>query len=372
MKENLDKKKVLLGLSGGVDSTTAALLLKEKGYRVTGYYFDVLGNNKRGEEEARAVAEQLGIPLIAEDVSKEFSDVVIENFCHEYLKGRTPNPCVICNPNIKFKKLIETANRIGAYYIATGHYCRIEKDADSGKYYVKRGANEKKDQSYMLYRLGQDVLSRLIFPLGEFDDKARIREIAAGNKMDNADKKDSQEICFVDPSESYVDFIKKAGIQYAQGEVSGHFVDKDGNVLGEHKGILNYTVGQRKGLGIALGKPAFVVRLDCEKNQVVIGDNEDLFTNRVVCKDYFFCDDDKAGAGEHIQKERQLRGIRHPYDGAKVTAKIRYAAQPATAVLKIEKDRITAIFDEPQRAPAPGQSIVFYIGDRVIGGGFIQ
>ena len=166
----LNRNKVLLGLSGGVDSATAALLLKEKGFSVTGYYFDVAGNNIKGRDEAAAVAEQLGIDFIYEDVSKDFGEIVIGNFIDEYLHGRTPNPCVMCNPNVKFKHLIHHADEIGAYYIATGHYCRIFHDENDGKFYIQRAASEKKDQSYMLYRLRQDVLSRLIFPLGEFSE----------------------------------------------------------------------------------------------------------------------------------------------------------------------------------------------------------
>ena len=345
-----NKNKVLLGLSGGVDSTAAALLLKEKGFEVTGYYFDISGNNKEGRTEAANIASQLGIELICEDVSEEFETIVVSNFCSEYAAGRTPNPCIICNPYIKFKKLMEKADEIGAYYIATGHYCNIGFAKEEGKYYIERAANESKDQSYMLYRLGQDVLSRLIFPLGEFEDKARIRELAKGKNLSNAEKKDSQEICFVDPSVSYAEFIESKGFRFSPGS----FVDKEGRVLGEHKGIVNYTVGQRKGLGIALGRPAFISKIDHEKNQVVIGDNEDLFTIKVLCKDYIF-------PGENREK----------YHKSEVLAKVRYQARPAEATLNIEEDTITAVFKEPQRAPAPGQSIVFYDGNRVIGGGFI-
>ena len=231
----LDKNKILLGLSGGVDSTAAALLLKEKGFGVTGYYFDVLGNNEQGRNEAQAVADQLGIELICEDVSAEFSEKVIGNFCSEYLCGRTPNPCVVCNPWIKFRKLVETADRLGIYYIATGHYCRIAHDEETGAYYVRRAANEAKDQSYMLYRLGQDVLSRVIFPLGEFCDKEEIRDIAREKSLKNAEKKDSQEICFIDPTDNYIEYITRLGFDTDPGK----FVDKDGKVLGEHKGIRN-------------------------------------------------------------------------------------------------------------------------------------
>ncbi len=349
--ETLKNNKVLLGLSGGVDSTTAALLLKEKGYEVTGYYFDVLGNNKEGLREAEETAKQLDIRLITEDVSEDFENIVINNFCEEYLNGRTPNPCIICNPNIKFKRLIEKADEIGAFYIATGHYCRIVYDQNREKYFVKSAANVKKDQSYMLYRLGQEVLSRLIFPLGEFCDKSETRDIARKNDLKNADKKDSQEICFIEPGEDYAKFIASRGLQ----PKTGCFVDKEGNVLGEHRGIINYTIGQRKGLGIALGKPAFVISMDAEKNQVVLGDNEDLFDNKVACENYFFT---ASNANE--------------YDGRTVLAKVRYSAKPAKASIKVYDKYIMATFQEPQRAATPGQSIVFYDDDKVVGGGFIK
>lgn len=349
--EKKNKNKVLLGLSGGVDSTTAALLLKEKGLEVTGYYFDVLGNNQKGKQEAQEVADQLGIELISEDVSAEFYELIIGNFCSEYVKGRTPNPCVICNPWIKFKKLIEWADKIGAYYIATGHYARITHDESDDKYYVRRAANEKKDQSYMLYRLGQEVLSRLIFPLGEFYDKDEIRDIAREKHLQNAEKKDSQEICFIDPTDNYVEYIKRTGLVSKPGK----FIDKDGKVLGDHKGIVNYTIGQRKGLGIALGKPAFVTKIDCKQNTITLGDNVDLFNTEVYSKSFTFT----AYDAEH-------------YNGKKVLAKVRYAAPLAEATLEIKDGLLTAHFVEAQRAAAPGQSMVFYEDNHVIGGGFIE
>ena len=349
--EKNSKNKVLLGLSGGVDSTTAALLLKEKGFEFTGYYFDVTGNNIKGREEARKLASQLGIELICEDVSREFEELVIDDFCREYMSGRTPNPCVICNPGIKFKKLADRADELGAHYIATGHYCRIDFDAEQNKYYIKKAANEKKDQSYMLYRLGQDVLSRLIFPLGDFEDKSHIRELARGKNMSNAEKKDSQEICFIEPPFSHAGYIISKGFSSPY----GNFVDMKGKVLGQHRGIVNYTVGQRKGLGIVLGKPAFIVKIDKEKNDIILGDNEDLFTKKVLCKNAVFA----AENGDD-------------YHNAEVLAKVRYSAKAAKAVLKVDGDRVTALFDEPQRAPAPGQSMVFYDKDRVVGGGFIE
>lgn len=352
----LSKNKVVLGLSGGVDSTSAALLLKEKGLEVIGFYFDVLGDNESGRAAASELASRLGIAFISKDVSADFDSIVVGNFCSEYACGRTPNPCVVCNPNIKFKELLDVANEQGAYYIATGHYAQIEQK--DGQYYVRRGTNEKKDQSYMLYRLGQDVLSRLIFPLGEVQDKEQTRQMARQHNMPNAETADSQEICFIDDKkENHGEFIQRRGFS----PKIGNFVDASGKVLGQHKGLLNYTIGQRKGLGIALGKPAFVTAMNPETNEVTLGDNADLFKTEVISKDNFFVE---TGAGE----------IPSHYDGEiSVLAKIRYAAKPSAAVVKAMADgRLLTVFEEPQRAATPGQSIVFYKDDVVIGGGFID
>lgn len=349
----LSKNKVVLGLSGGVDSTTAALLLREKGLEVIGFYFDVMGTNEEGRRAAADLAERLGIEFISEDVSEAFEKTVIGNFCSEYCSGRTPNPCVICNPTIKFKKLLEAADSVGAYYIATGHYARIFHDEEADLYYVRRGANEKKDQSYMMHRLGQEFLSRLILPLGEFEDKAATRELAREHQMPNAENADSQEICFIDDSkENYVSYIERRGLASKQ----GNFVDGSGKILGKHKGLIHYTVGQRKGLGIALGKPAFVTAIDPVSGNVTLGDNADLFGTDVISSDTFFT------AGPDFDA-----------DGLSVTAKIRYASKPSAAVLTVLGDgRVKTVFEEPQRAATPGQSIVFYVDDYVVGGGFIE
>lgn len=348
--EYLNKNKVILGLSGGVDSTAAALLLKEKGYEVIGFFFDVSGHNEEGAEEARKAAQQLGIEFIYKDVSDEFEKKVIGNFCLEYIKGRTPNPCVVCNPEIKFKKLLETANETGAYYIATGHYSRIYQD-DEKYYYVRRGVNEKKDQSYMLYRLGQDVLSRVIFPLGDFRTKEQVREIAGNSGFFNAQKKDSQEICFISDNEDYGQYILSRGYESS----NGNFIDKQNNILGQHRGIIHYTIGQRKGLGISFGKRVFVTDIKTESNSVVLGDETDLFTDNVKTEDFFF-----TAKPPEFYQDKILLG------------KTRYSSKKEDLILKIYDKKIIATFLKPQRAVTPGQSIVFYDGDIVIGGGYIS
>lgn len=402
---SMKKNKVVLGLSGGVDSTAAALILKEKGYEVTGLYFDVFGGSAKSEEgraKAETAAEQLGIKFIYRDLSDEFREKVIGNFCSEYSCGRTPNPCIVCNPDVKFRVLLETADREGAQYIATGHYAGTYHDEATDTWFIRRAANEAKDQSYMLYRLGQEVVSRLLLPLNDVDDKEKIRDIARKNDMKNAEAKDSQEICFIEADDNYKDFLKRRGYETPEGD----FVDAQGNVLGRHKGILNYTIGQRKGLGIALGKPAFVTAIDGVKDQVVLGDNADLFKTEVcssgnvmfgVRTDVAPMEGSLEKGSPDVTKAETSGGVCTAEAGGSVAgngggqvcqtipdelkawlgdgirAKIRYAAKPAEAsVTLLDDGRIMASFSEPQRAPTPGQSIVFYKGDLVIGGGFID
>lgn len=354
----LSKNKVVLGLSGGVDSTTAALLLKEKGFSVIGFYFDVLGNNEKGRKAAENLAKQLEIPFFSMDVSGEFDETIIGNFCSEYSLGRTPNPCVLCNPTIKFKKLLQIADENGAYYISTGHYARVFHEESTDIYYIRKGANQRKDQSYMLYRLGRNVLSRLILPLGEIADKERTRALARQHEMPNADTVDSQEICFIDDKkEDYAAFLSRRGVLFEEGD----FVDAEGSVLGRHQGVGRYTIGQRKGLGIALGKPAFVTAIDAENNRVVLGDNQALFTREVKSSNNFFTATDSDVLPEDLMGKSGL------------SAKIRYKAEFSPVSLsKINDNRILAVFEEPQRAAAPGQSMVFYDGELVVGGGFID
>lgn len=355
MNESLDKNKVILGLSGGVDSTTAALLLQKRGLEVTGLYFDVSLGNEEGRRAAALAAEQIGIPFLYRNVHDEFDAAVINNFCTEYLAGRTPNPCVFCNPTVKFKILAEEADRIGAFYIATGHYAQTSYSPQLG-WTIKRAASEKKDQSYMLHRLPAEFIQRLILPLANFEDKEEARSIARENSMFNADKKDSQEICFIADDENYVDYIRTRGYEMKE----GNFIDKNGTVLGQHKGLINYTIGQRKGLGITFGKPVFVTNMDPVSNTVTLGDHEELFSREVICSNSFF----PATGSDKMPLY---------LENTDVYAKIRYAAKPSPAQIRTLSDgKIMAVFQEKQRAATPGQSIVFYLDDCVVGGGFIE
>ena len=348
-----DRKKVVVGLSGGVDSASTVLLLQEKGYQVTGLYFDVIHNNDQGREMAEKGAKELGIDFIYRDMSAPFAEIVIENFCKEYRRGRTPNPCIICNPNIKFSVLLEEADRMGAQYIATGHYAKCSYFPDDSAYLISMGENKQKDQSYMLYRLPQEVLSRLILPLGEIESKEDVRQLAKGRGLASARAKDSQEICFIHGN--YRDYLDQKGI----GSVPGNFIDEKGNVLGKHKGITAYTLGQRKGLGVTLGKPAFVTKIDAVKNTVTLGDSDRLLTHVVISDNNFFPE-----TGGSL--------LPHRWEGMNIRAKIRYSVPPMEGIISSQGDRVRVEFAEKQRAATPGQSMVFYSGDRVIGGGWIR
>lgn len=348
-----DSKKVVVGLSGGVDSASTVLLLQEKGYEVTGLYFDVIGDNDQGRETAEKAAKELGIDFVYRDMSAPFAEIVIENFCKEYSRGRTPNPCIICNPNIKFSVLLEEADRMGAQYIATGHYAKCGYYEDASAYLISMGENKQKDQSYMLYRLTQEVLSRLLLPLGEIANKEDVRQLAEERGLASAQAKDSQEICFIDGN--YQDYLDQRGISSAP----GNFVDEKGNVLGRHKGITAYTLGQRKGLGVALGKPAFVTKIDPEKNTVTLGDSDSLFTHVVISDGNFFPE-----TGGSL--------LPHRWEGKDIRAKIRYSVPPMEGIISSQGDMVRVEFAEKQRAATPGQSMVFYSGERVIGGGWIR
>lgn len=357
---DLKKNRVLLGLSGGVDSTAAAFLLQERGYEVIGFFFDVLGDRNQASS-AEAAANALGIDFIYKNAAEEFKKIIIDHFCAEYIGGRTPNPCVNCNPLIKFKLMLEAADQRGAYHIATGHYARVRYVDAISRYAVFKGASALKDQSYMLYALGQDVLSRVLFPLGDIKEKEEVRKLLRAENIRNSEAKDSQEICFIKDND-YVKFIKAQEWNSA----GGRFVDKKGNTLGTHQGVMNYTVGQRKGLGVTFGKPKYVIKLNAEDNTVVLGDESDLFSIEV----YSRCNLDNFA----IADTSELRA------GLEIKAKIRYAAKEAPAVISLVEVNavgnsgatIRSVFKEPQRAATPGQSIVFYIDDMLLGGGVIE
>ena len=297
-------------------------------------------------EDARAVAYKIGIPHYVFNFKKVFKEKVIDYFVGEYLNASTPNPCIACNRYVKWEALMHRAKEIGADYMATGHYASIAKHPLTGRYTIKMAGN--KDQSYALYNLTQDQLANTLMPDGKYT-KAEIREIAEKIGLRVANKPDSQDICFV-PDGNYSKFIKENSSEKI---LEGDFVDCKGNVLGRHSGITNYTIGQRKGLGIALGVPAYVTRIDKEKNQVVIGSNDDLFRTRVIIKDY-----NPMGYGE-IKEEVRCFG------------KLRYNQDKSPCVLRPMGEYIEAIFDEPQRAVTPGQAAVFYDEEYVIGGGVI-
>ena len=357
MRNMITNNQVLLGLSGGVDSTAAALLLKEKGYKVTGLFLDVIGNRGSDVNAAEAVAEQLCIDFLYKDVSQQFNEDVIQYFCRAYVEGITPNPCVQCNPLVKFNVLTKTADELGIHWIATGHYARIFNNSNEEPYFIYKARSFEKDQSYMLYRLDQDVLSRLLLPLGELKSKEEVRELVKEKGIPNSETKDSQEICFI-KNHDYTDYIINKGYENKPGD----FLNKDGKVIGRHKGIIHYTIGQRKNLGQTFGKPKYVVQISPRDNTVTLGDYEDLFKITVYATESFFT------AFPHVSDV-----LPNMYRERALQAKIRYAAPVAEARVYQEVEKTLQIhFREPQRAVTPGQSIVFYDGEKLIGGAIIQ
>ncbi len=346
-EEILDK--VLVGMSGGVDSSVCAYQLVKNGYETAGVTLSLLKKASDGQNiaDANAVCQKLNIKHYSVDLSEDFKAFVIDDFINEYIQGRTPNPCIVCNRNIKFGKMLKKANELGFDKIATGHYARIVEK--NGRFLLYKAKDFTKDQSYVLYCLTQNQLANAIFPLGDYT-KAQIREIACEQGFINANKKDSQDICFV-PDGDYASFIEKTSDFVSQ---TGDYINLQGEKLGEHKGVIHYTIGQRKGLGIALGKPAFVVDKNAQTNQVVLGENSDLFHKKIVVDNVNFIPFDKL-------------------DGEmKVAVKIRYSQNENEAVIKpYQNGQVLIEFLQPQRAPSIGQAAVFYDGDMVVGGGKI-
>lgn len=352
------KKRVLLGMSGGIDSTVSAMLLLEQGYEVVGVTFRTYDSIKESciakEKgccsidsimEAKHNAEKMGFEHHIVDFRETFKRCVIQNFIDEYMAGRTPNPCVLCNSTIKWGEMLRLADEMGCDFIATGHYARIaERD---GHLFLRTAADTHKDQTYFLWMLTEENLRRTIFPLGDLT-KDQVREIARQHGYEKlAVKRESQEICFI-PDDDYRAFLRANVPDYKERVRAGEYVTQDGNVLGYHEGYVNYTIGQRKGLGIALGQRAFVTHIDAEKNQVTLGTYDDLYATELRCK--------------------PISHFPLPISNSPVTAKVRYRSQ-AVPVEKIDGDRL--LFAVPVWGITPGQSVVLYQDDLVIGGGII-
>ena len=357
----MSKGKVVVGMSGGVDSSVAAWLLKEQGYDVIGVTMQIWQDEENEVQEenggccglsavddARRVASSIGIPYYVMNFKQEFQKNVIDYFTKEYLNGRTPNPCIACNRYVKWEALLQRSLSIGADYIATGHYARIDK-LSNGRYAIRRSATLAKDQTYALYNLTQEQLEHTLMPVGNYS-KDQIREMAEKIGLQVANKPDSQDICFV-PDGDYASFIEEnADTSIRQ----GNFVTPDGKILGKHKGIIHYTVGQRKGLGLALGYPAFVLEIRPETDEVVIGTYEESLTYTLRANELNFM---------------SVEDITEPI---RVFAKIRYNHKGAwCSVEKTGEDEITCTFEEPIRAVTPGQAVVLYDGEYVLGGGTI-
>ncbi len=357
------KARVLVAMSGGIDSTVAAILLQEQGYDLVGitmktydYEATVSKDSQSGccsldsINDARMVAVNMGFPHFVLDLRNEFEEHIISDFTDEYMHGRTPNPCVLCNTHVKWSALLKKADQLQCQYIATGHYANVR--FENNRYVLSKGKDENKDQSYVLWGLSQENLSRTLFPLGSYS-KDKIREIARAHGLNEiAGKRESYEICFV-PDNNYRDFLRFRIPDIDEKIGEGDFVFSDGKVIGKHKGYPYYTIGQRKGLGIALGYPAFVTKIDAIENKVYIGTKDELLSHSLFLKDF--------NPGKYAVLP----------ENAHVLAKIRYKDKGTFASASHHEDRIQLLFEESVTAITPGQSAVLFEGDDVLGGGFI-
>jgi len=356
--------KIAVAMSGGVDSSTAALILKKQGHDIIGVTMKLWTDDDdksrpggccslKDVYDAKRVCDNLGIRHYVFNMEKEFKKLVVDCFVKEYLSARTPNPCIVCNEKIKFDLLLKKIKSLDFDYLATGHYARVERSRINGEiiYQLKKGKDKEKDQSYFLYRLGQLELSRLKFPLGNLSKK-EVRKIALKNGIPVAQKADSQEICFV--RKNYADFIKSYVDKASRALKPGAIVDKRGKVLGTHKGLIYYTIGQRSGLGISSAKPIYIAKMDARKNEIVIGDKKDGYSSKMLVRDIVWISGEapKFPLNCKVKIRRQ-----HPADYAVIT--------PVKSGLQVK-------FSEPQHAITPGQSAVFYDGDNVLGGGIIS
>ncbi len=350
----MENKKVLLGMSGGVDSSVSALLLKKEGYEPLGITLELFAGssccNINTYIDAKNVCKTIGIPHFTYNCKEQFKDYVINDFIDCYANCRTPNPCIECNKYMKFGIMWEKAKELGCNYIATGHYAKTEYSEKYGRWVLKKSQAGKKDQSYVLWNIPKELIEHVVFPLADFTDKEQIREIARENDLKVANKPDSEDICFV-PDGNYKKFLEtNSGIKPKKGNI----VNSKGEILGKHTGLYNYTIGQRKGLGISYKVPLFVLGFNKEKNEVIVGEEKELYKKEITVTDINLLLVDK------IEKTME------------VDVKTRYSSKVAKAKIEQDGENIKVTFDEPQRAITPGQSAVFYVGDIVLGGGKIK
>ena len=350
----MENKKVLLGMSGGVDSSVSALLLKKEGYEVIGTTLELFAGssccNINTYIDAKNVCKAIGVPHFTYNCKEQFKDYVINDFIDCYVNCRTPNPCIECNKYMKFGIMWEKAKQLGCNYIATGHYAKTEYSEEYGRWVLKKSQAGKKDQSYVLWNIPKELIEHVLFPLADFTDKEQIREIARENDLKVANKPDSEDICFV-PDGNYKKFLENnSNIKPKKGNI----VNSKGEILGKHTGLYNYTIGQRKGLGISYKVPLFVLGFNKTKNEVIVGEEKKLYKKEITVTDINLLLVDK---------------IEEPME---VDVKTRYSSKVAKAKIEQDGENIKVIFDEPQRAITPGQSAVFYVGDIVLGGGKIK